>query len=225
MESQAMPPEFTPRIDILPTTQRQLWDELGAVPEGFVLYGGTAIALHLGHRISVDFDFFARYAFDPDDLLASVSFLQEAEVVQRDVNTLTCIVDRGGPVQVSFFGVPRLPRLGASHVLTDPGIEIAPLVDLAGTKAAVVQKRAEPKDYIDLDALIRHGVGLDVALAAATLLYGATFNPQVTLKALTWFGERQLADLPDDVRARLMDAVRAVDLDKLPSLTSRGTAL
>ncbi len=49
---------FNPRLDILPLSQRRLWDELGELPEEFVLYGGTAIALHLGHRQSVDFDFF-----------------------------------------------------------------------------------------------------------------------------------------------------------------------
>jgi hypothetical protein len=50
---------LVPRIDILPAAQRRLWDELAAVPAEFVLYGGTAIALHLGHRQSIDFDFFA----------------------------------------------------------------------------------------------------------------------------------------------------------------------
>ena len=41
---------FVPRLDILPAAQRQLWTELNDVPPEFVLYGGTAIALHLGHR-------------------------------------------------------------------------------------------------------------------------------------------------------------------------------
>ena len=54
-----MASDFTPRLDILPPPQRRLWDELAAIPPEFVLYGGTAIALHLGHRQSVDFDFLA----------------------------------------------------------------------------------------------------------------------------------------------------------------------
>ena len=57
---------FRPRLDILPPAQRRLWDELGSVPEHFVLYGGTALALHLGHRQSEDFDFFADRDIDPD---------------------------------------------------------------------------------------------------------------------------------------------------------------
>ena len=49
---------FIPRMDILPSAQRLVWRELRAAAAlGFVLYGGTAIALRLGHRFSVDFDF------------------------------------------------------------------------------------------------------------------------------------------------------------------------
>ena len=50
---------FTPRLDALPAAQRAVWPALGGVPDSFVLYGGTALALRLGHRTSVDFDFFS----------------------------------------------------------------------------------------------------------------------------------------------------------------------
>jgi hypothetical protein len=59
-----------PRLDVLPSAQRQLWPQLATVTDAaFVLYGGTAIALHLGHRESVDFDFFTDQTFQPEDLL------------------------------------------------------------------------------------------------------------------------------------------------------------
>ncbi|WP_454632828.1 nucleotidyl transferase AbiEii/AbiGii toxin family protein [Bradyrhizobium cenepequi] len=48
-----------PKLDILPAAQKEIWSSLSPAPSlGFVLYGGTAIALHLGHRESLDFDFF-----------------------------------------------------------------------------------------------------------------------------------------------------------------------
>ena len=51
---------FKPGMLVLPTAQRYLWAELSqAAKLGFVLYGGTAVALRLGHRTSVDFDFFS----------------------------------------------------------------------------------------------------------------------------------------------------------------------
>lgn len=70
-----MTSDFTPRLDILPPPQRRLWDELSAVPPEFVLYGGTALALHLGHRASMDFDFFGNKPLDPSRLVPAVPFL------------------------------------------------------------------------------------------------------------------------------------------------------
>ena len=76
--------DFAPRLDILPPPQRRLWDELANVPEEFVLYGGTALALHLGHRESVDFDFFSNKPLDPAKLVPAVPFLSDAIVTQRE---------------------------------------------------------------------------------------------------------------------------------------------
>lgn len=73
----------------LPEAQRALWSELKQLPRHFVLYGGTALALRLGHRQSEDFDFFADAPIDPRDLLESVPLLQKATVRQMAANTLT----------------------------------------------------------------------------------------------------------------------------------------
>lgn len=72
--------DFAARLDILPPSQRRLWDELSAVPPEFVLYGGTALALHLGHRESLDFDFFGTRPLDPTRLVPVVPFLADAVV-------------------------------------------------------------------------------------------------------------------------------------------------
>ena len=159
------------------------------MPHEFVLYGGTALALHLGHRSSLDFDFFGSRVLEQPALETGISFLAGAKVIQRDTNTLSLIVDRGGPVKVSFFGVPNLPRLAPPHVAKDIGLQVASLLDLAGTKASVVQLRAEAKDYIDIDALMTLGkIGLPTALAAAQKLYGPSFNPQITPERVNDFG-------------------------------------
>jgi hypothetical protein len=72
-----------PRLDILSPAQRLLLPALAAVTdEAFVLYGGTAIALYLGHRESVDFDFFSDRTFQPEELLAKFHFLRGAEFLQ-----------------------------------------------------------------------------------------------------------------------------------------------
>ena len=212
--------EFAPRLDILPFAQRRLWDELATLPPEFVLYGGTAVALHLGHRQSVDFDFFSNVPLDPSLLAPSFPLLAGAIVTQREPNTLSCIVERGGPVRLSFFGLPSIPRLLPPLVAPDNGVRVAALLDLAGMQASVVQMRAEAEDYIDIDAILTDGrIDLPTALAAGCALYGHAFNPLATLKALSYFEDGSVSRLPAATKKRLLAVVRAVDLDRLPSIT------
>jgi Nucleotidyl transferase AbiEii toxin, Type IV TA system len=211
---------FNPRLDILPAPQRRLWPELQEVPRNFVLYGGTAIALRLGHRQSIDFDFFSFGELDPLALLDSLPFLRGAETVQQERNTLTVLVDRGDPVKLSFFGVPKLQVLRPADRTADGVLAVASLLDLAGTKAAVVQVRAEAKDYRDLDAILASGIDLPQALGAAAAIYGASFNPQITLKALSYFEDGDLAQLPHEIMERIALAARIVDLDRVPTFVA-----
>jgi hypothetical protein len=209
---------FFPRLDILPASQRTLWPELIGVPPEFMLYDGTAVALHLGHRQSVDFDFFAINAIDPAGLYGEISFLHKTKIIQQERNTLTCLIDRNGPVKISFFGLPNIRRIESPAVAPDNQLKIASLLDLAGMKAAVVQQRAEAKDFIDLDAIRTAGIGLPMALSAATFIFGAGFNAQITLKALSYFEDGDLSTLSADLKNRIAKAVAAADLGKLPAL-------
>jgi hypothetical protein len=213
-----MDPAFSPRLDILPLPQQRLWPELAGIPDHFVLYGGTALALRLGHRDSVDFDFFSDREFQPMALYESLPFLKGASIVQSEANTLTCLADRDGDVKLSFFGLPHLARINPPDVCADNALRIASLLDLAATKAAVVQQRAQAKDYLDIDALISAGVPLGEALAAARVVYGDAFAPTPTIKALAYFGDGDLSTLPDDVKQRLVAAATAVNPIRLPSL-------
>jgi hypothetical protein len=128
-------------------------------------------------------------------------------------------VDHGGPVKISFFGLPALGRLTAPLIAPNNGVQVASLLDLAGTKAAVVQQRAEAKDYLDIDALLNDcRVDLPAALVCAREIYGPLFNPQLTLKALSFFSDGNLHRLPRDLQDRLARAAREVDLDRLPGI-------
>lgn len=211
-----MPLEFRPILSILEPPQLRLWPELRAVPNSFVLCGGTAVALQLGHRSSVDFDFISETEFDPDQLQANIAFLNGIRPAQKSANTLTCVVDRNGPVRVSFFGAPSIRLVETPHVAADNHLCIASLLDLAGMKAAVVQKRAEAKDYVDLDAIIQNTeIDLPTALSAAMALYGPAYSPELTLRSLSYFGDGSLPTLPATLRDRLVKAVAGVDLSRL----------
>jgi Nucleotidyl transferase AbiEii toxin, Type IV TA system len=211
-------PVLVPNLSMLPPPQIKLLPELGATPEAFTLYGGTALTLRLGHRTSVDFDFFSNAAFDPERLASTLPYLKDAERVQIAPNTLTCRVDRGGAVLVSFFGGLGLGQAAERDQMQGMALYVASLLDIAGTKMAVVQKRAEARDYLDIDALLRHGVDLATALAAGSVVYGRSFNPLITLKALSFFDDVPM--LSGEVRERLGAAVEGVDVAKLPGLTA-----
>jgi len=210
--------EFAPRLDVLPPPQRTLWDELEATPKEFTLYGGTAITLQLGHRWSVDFDFFGSEDFNPLELFERVPFLAGGEIVQEAPSTLTVWVDRSGDARVSFFGVPEIGEVESPLIARDNGIKVASLLDLAALKTVVVQTRAEAKDFIDLDALLRAGIDFSHALAAAEIIQGPSFNPQISLKAVSYFEDGNLRTLDASTKMRLQAAVRTVNLKRMPTL-------
>src|SRR5882724_9355982 len=109
----SMPESFKPKTEILPKAQQEIWPLLTPAPGlSFVLYGGTAVALHLGHRISIDFDFFKTEPLDKARIETSFQFVRNARTIQEDENTLVVGVSMpSGPVKVSFFGGLALGRI------------------------------------------------------------------------------------------------------------------
>lgn len=201
---------LTPRLEILPPSQRRLWPELQALPDWFVLYGGTSLALRLAHRESVDFDFFTHRAFVPADLLRALAFLEGAEIRQGQPNTLTVSVDRDGPVFLSFFGGLDAGRVVEPDRATGHGLRIASLLDVGAMKAAVIQERAEKKDYLDIAAILDAGISLEEMLGAARAVFGPAFNPAVTLKALCWFEDGDVKELDEAMKQLLATAAEQV---------------
>jgi hypothetical protein len=212
-----------PRLDILPVSQRTLWPHLAdASRDSFVLYGDTAVALYLGHRESVDFDFFTHLTFQPDELVDRYRFLRDAEVLQSQPNTLTIITagrDTAG-VKISFFGGLTFGRLAPPRSTPDGVMNVASLDDLLAHKLKTILQRVETKDYADVDALLRSGLSLSSGLAGAQRLFPA-FAPQECLKALTYFEDEALRDLSKDLEQRLLNAVKNVRSVPTASLASR----
>lgn len=193
---------FKPIMDVLPREQRRLWPALSDIPHRFVLYGGTALALRLGHRSSVDFDFFSSDAVD-FDLLFRLPFMTRADVLQRAPDTLTLSTRHGteaNPVKVSFFGGIDTGRVGNPELTEDGVLRVASLLDLFGTKLKVLLQRVAARDYLDLAAILRAGASLEDGLGAAAALYGRQFPPAEAVKALAYFDEGEAADV--DVATR-----------------------
>ena len=193
-----------------------MWPELAQVPKHFVLYGGTAVTLHYGHRVSVDFDFFTSTPFDPQELMRSLPFLRGGKPIQVSVNTLDIEVTRGTAVKVSFLG--GLPyRRVRDPLLTDDGIlRVASPLDLLATKLRTIWTRSQAKDYLDIHELLRQGVGLKNGLGAAYTVFGGEFNSHLSLRGLGYFNDGDLPSLPNEVKVRLVKEVNSTLGEPLP---------
>ncbi len=222
-------PNFKPCWDILPTAQRRLWPQLGKAADlGFVLYGGTAIALRLGHRTSVDFDFFSEKPVDRDAIKSAFPFMARATSLLDKGDTWSVLVPCGDSerdgVHLSFFGSIGFGRVGQPDVSEDSILQVASLEDLMATKVKVVLQRAEAKDYRDIAAMINAGVSLAHGLATARLIFGSTFQPSESLKALVYFEDGDLHTLTATEKNGLIGAVTSVgDLPEVALLSRQLT--
>ncbi len=213
---------FKPRLDILPAEQRALWPQLRNVPElGFTLYGGTALALRLGHRASVDFDFFSTGPIDRDAIRAALPFIRRATTLQDQPDSWVLLTsasaERGGGVKISFFGGISFGRVGEPEFTEDGVLRVASLDDLMATKVKVVLQRAEAKDYRDVAAMLTAGVSLSRALASARLMFGENFQPSESIKALAYFSDGDLDTLSTADRTILINAAKGIS-DDLPEV-------
>jgi hypothetical protein len=196
----------------LPSEQKALWPHLAPAKDlGFTLYGGTAIALRLGHRFSVDFDFFTERPLDKDALLGAMPLLARAETLREDARTLLLSVvppQRKRPVKVSFFAELPLGRYGEPQLTEDGILRVASLDDLMATKLKVILDRVEKKDYDDLAAMIAKGQDVARGLGIARKMY-AGLNPEMALKALVY--HKDVPDLSARAKAILVKAAKSVD--------------
>lgn len=217
---------IVPKLAKLPKEQRRLWPELRAgAGLRFVLYGGTAISLHLGHRPSIDFDFFRTRPLDKDAIRRAFRFMAKATVLKDAENTLVVLAPVRGrnPVKVAFYGGLTFGRIGEPLLTRDGVLEVASLDDLMAHKLRVILARPEKKDYEDIAAMIRAGFTVSRGLAGARALFGKSFSPAAALKALVYFEGGDLASLSAAARSTLIAAARTVGV--LPTVKIRSSSL
>jgi hypothetical protein len=205
-----------PMISILPEPQADLWSRLGDIPEQFVLYGGTGLALRLGHRTSLDFDFFTADGFTPGGLLGDLGWLGRPEVVDMDENSLV-VIEPGG-VQLGFYAGLKLQAVAEPSLASGNGLVVASVFDLAATKAKAILDRSEWKDYVDIATLIEHGHDLVDVIGYATTVFDRQFAFPAAhfLRSLVWFRDGTAPDVPVNAKAILETAVRDIDLADIP---------
>lgn len=207
-------------LNTLPKEQQKIWAAFSqADMSGFMLYGGTALALHYGHRISVDFDFFGSSAVTAESIARRIPWLTENldDVLQEEKNTYTVQVTSpetksGNSVKLSFFGSIDFPTLDAPTVASN-GIEVASVRDILSTKLKAIHGRVEAKDYIDIAEILGHSNDPVLRLQDGLADYTTVFpngNPSIPLKALCWFADGDLSAVNQSTRNFLQETVREV---------------
>ncbi len=162
-----------------------------SVLTNFYIAGGTGLALHLGHRRSIDLDLFTGESFDPDTILGKVERLNGLQVLARDPETLHLSI---GETKVSFLAY-RYPLLFPCEELSE--VKISDPRDIACMKISAIAGRGTKRDFIDLYAVSRL-YELDRLLTWFKHKYArANYSVVHVLKSLTYFEEAETDPMPD----------------------------
>ncbi len=157
----------------------------------FYLAGGTGLALHLGHRRSVDLDFFTPETFSEDALLQKVQTLGEFSLMAKGAGTLHAQI---GGTKVSFLAY-AYPLLFPSEAFRE--VKVADPRDIAGMKVSAISSRGTKRDFIDLYA-VAQPYGLPQILAWFKAKFArANYSSVHILKSLTYFDDAEKDPAPD----------------------------
>ena len=152
----------------------------------FYLGGGTALALQIGHRISVDFDLFSEKEI-PESLLGEVEKVFSPKEIRPSVNNrgeLTVFVDG---IKVTFLKYPFPPLL---EPVSYEGIKLLNIKEIAATKVYTIGRRGSYRDYVDLYFTFSEGhASLDETIELAERKYGTEINSRLFLEQLIYLGD------------------------------------
>jgi len=161
-----------------------LIQQLQALPflKEYYLVGGTALALQLGHRNSIDIDLFTRNDFDPASILNQLQKQFDIQATFTSANTLLSFVNK---VKVDFITHNYLLVLPP---ITEEGITYLSLQDIAAMKLNAISNSGKRlKDFIDIYFLLEH-FSLSEMIEFYTIKY-PNFNPLIALRAINYFDD------------------------------------
>jgi len=183
-------------LEILPKRQKLLFDSLSGSDwiEKFYLAGGTALALQIAHRRSIDFDFFAEQEFDTWAVRKKLALLGDYRLSSESEQILD---GRLNTVRISFFNLPYKlirPATRFKHM------RIVSREDIAAMKLAAISMRGSRKDFIDLFFLLKE-FSLDEMIHFYEQKYGKKEeNVYCVLKGLVYFADAEERPMPGLLR-------------------------
>lgn len=168
--------------EILSNKQLELLPVMAGFRREYYLVGGTAIALYLGHRRSIDFDLFKPSAINHKknlDRLTESGF--PCMVTRRVAEQLNLIVN---DVKVTFFQYP-FPIDPTERF--DVYFKLPSLLQLAAMKAYALGRRSKWKDYVDLFFLLKEHFSIEEISQCATGVFGELYSEKMFRAQLCYF--------------------------------------
>lgn len=162
LSSSALPDELVKKM---PPGTSETWLKIAPLlPASAYLSGGTALIVHLLHRVSRDLDIFLERPEDLQTLWVQFQGVGDARATRHDDSTINCVID-GTKVQVLEAATQKM----VAPFIVVGGMRVASVEDIMATKLAVVAARGELRDYFDImkieeDRLIMAETGLALAI-------------------------------------------------------------
>lgn len=176
--------------DILSNTQLKMLPILEGFSKRFNLVGGTAIALQLGHRRSIDFDLFSAKTFDNQKILSTIKKYGLPQILVDETNELTLMLS---DVKMTFY---HYSYPIAYPVSFEDIIKMPDLLSLASMKAFALGRRAKWKDYVDLYFLL-NTLGFSEVVNKAKSIYKDEFNEKLFREQLNYFEDINYSETID----------------------------
>jgi len=167
-------------LEILNKEQLELLPVLSQFKREYYLAGGTAIALHIGHRESIDFDLFKEKDIRKKDVFSKLKNI-DYKVSFADYNQLNMLA-KG--VKITFFSFPYKVPINSE---LQGVVKMPDLLTLAAMKAFALGRRAKYKDYVDLYFIIKFHYSVQEISAKATLIFKDQFVEKQFIAQLGYF--------------------------------------
>lgn len=182
---------FTRTLSVNTQNALALLGKTDVLPQKTYLAGGSALALHFGHRISVDFDFFTPKHFKEKKLSKDLAKIGEFVTSEISKDTLLGLFQK---IRFSIFRYDY-PLLFPATIFND--LHIAHPKDIAAMKLAAIMDRGAKKDFIDLFFLVQNKVTLEEALEYYDKKYQALANNIYSLiTSLSYFVDAEDDHMP-----------------------------
>ena len=167
--------------NILSIEQSKLLPLLKQFRREFYLVGGTAIALQIGHRESIDYDLFKKTPFNARKVLGKLHDNKCSYTITRNVREQLNLVLSG--VKFTFFEYPYPIE---TPIDFEGVIRMPDLLTLAAMKAYALGRRSKWKDYVDLYFLLQNYLCLDEIIQKAESIYQDEFSAKLFRSQLAY---------------------------------------